>query len=376
MDEKQKKIKVAQVVGKWVGGGVENFLMNYYRNIDKSKIQFDFIIDSDSTIVPREEIEKMGGKIIDIPPYQKIFRYTKELKKIFKENKYEIVHSHLNSLSIFPLYCAWKEKIPVRIAHSHSTTNKKEWKKNILKNVLKPFSKIFATNYFACSEHAGRWLFGNKAFERGKVTIINNAINIKNFIFNQEIRNKIRANFNVEDKLVLGHVGRFVKQKNHEFLIDIFNEVQKAKENSVLFLIGEGPLKTQIKEKVKRLGLEEKVYFLGIKNNVNELMQMMDCFVFPSLYEGLGIVLIEAQTSNLPCIASTEVPREVKVNENVLFCKLNENPKEWSNKIIELIDKEEQRNGKENLNSLSKYNIEVEANNLLEIYMKLEGNKK
>lgn len=376
MDEKQKKIKVAQVVGKWVGGGVENFLMNYYRNIDKSKIQFDFIIDSDSTIVPREEIEKMGGKIIDIPPYQKIFRYTKELKKIFKENKYEIVHSHLNSLSIFPLYCAWKEKIPVRIAHSHSTTNKKEWKKNILKNVLKPFSKIFATNYFACSEHAGRWLFGNKAFERGKVTIINNAINIKNFKFNQEIRNKIRANFNVEDKLVLGHVGRFVKQKNHEFLIDIFNEVQKAKENSVLFLIGEGPLKTQIKEKVKRLGLEEKVYFLGIKNNVNELMQMMDCFVFPSLYEGLGIVLIEAQTSNLPCIASTEVPREVKVNENVLFCKLNENPKEWSNKIIELIDKEEQRNGKENLNSLSKYNIEVEANNLLEIYMKLEGNKK
>lgn len=374
MDE--KKIRIAQVVGKWVGGGVENFLINYYRNIDKSKIQFDFIIDSDSTIVPREEIEKLGGEIIEIPPYQKIFSYTKELKKIFKENKYEIVHSHLNSLSVFPLYCAWREKIPVRIAHSHSTTNKKEWKKNILKNVLKPFSKIFATNYFACSEHAGRWLFGNKTFERGEVTIIKNAIDIKKFKFNQEIRNKIRINFKVEDKLVLGHVGRFVKQKNHEFLIDIFNEVQKEKENSVLFLIGEGPLEIQIKEKVKILGLEEKVHFLGIRNNVNELMQMMDCFVFPSLYEGLGIVLIEAQTSNLPCVASTEVPKEVKINENVSFCELNENPKEWSNKILDLIGKEEQRNGKENLNSLSKYNIEVEANNLLEIYLKLEGKRR
>lgn len=376
MDEETEKIRIAQIVGKWVGGGVENFLMNYYRNIDKSKIQFDFIIDSDSTVIPRDEIEGLGGKIIEIPPYQKIFKYTKELKKVLKENNYQIVHSHLNSLSVFPLYCAWKEKIPVRIAHSHSTTNKKEWKKNILKNILKPFSKIFATNYFACSEHAGRWLFGNQTFEKGKVTIIHNAIDVEKFKFKQEIRDNIRKKFKFKEQLVLGHVGRFVKQKNHEFLIDIFNEVQKENENSVLILIGEGPLEDKIKEKVKKIGLEKKVYFLGIRDDVNELMQMIDCFVFPSLYEGLGIVLIEAQTSNLPCIASTEIPKEVKINENVSFCRLNKNPKDWSNEILKLVNKEEQRISKEDIISLSKYNIKVEVNKLLEIYLKLEGNEK
>lgn len=372
----EKSIKVAHIVGKWVGGGVENFLLNYYKKIDKNKIQFDFIIDSDSTHVPREEIEKLGGKVIEIPPYQKIFSYIKELKRILKENKYEIVHSHLNSLSVFPLYCAWKTNIPIRIAHSHSTTNKKEWKKNIVKNILKPFSKIFATDYFACSEHAGRWLFGNKTFERGEVTIINNAIDIEKFQFDKNIRNKLRKEFKVEDKLVLGHVGRFVKQKNHDFLIDVFNNVQKERENSVLFLIGDGPLEEQIKSKVKKLGLEEKVYFLGIKDNVNELMQMMDCFVFPSLYEGLGIVVVEAQAANLPCVVSTEVPKEVNSTRSVIFCSLNDEIKKWTESILMSTLSEEQRKNKNNYEKLKNYNINNEADKLLKIYFDLKGKRK
>lgn len=261
----EKPIRIAHVVGKMVGGGVESFIMNYYRHIDRNKIQFDFIIDSDSTVVPREEIENMGGRIIEIPPYQKIFRYIRELKKILKENKYKIVHSHLNSLSVFPLYCAWVANVPVRIAHSHSTTNKKEWKKNLIKNILKPFSKIFATDYFACSEHSGRWLFGGKAFETNKVHIINNAIDIEKFVYNKEIRNKKREELGIsKNTLVIGHIGRFVKQKNHEFLVNIFYELHKKHQDSVLILVGEGPLKEDIKEKVNRIRLKRCSIFFRI----------------------------------------------------------------------------------------------------------------
>lgn len=333
MNDTRAPIRIAQVMGKMNSGGVESFVMNYYRKMDKDKIQFDFIVDEDSELPQKEEIEKLGGNIIRVPSYQHIFKYMNRLIKIFNENNYEIVHSHLNSLSVFPLCCAYIAKVPYRIAHSHSTSNRKEKIKNILKNILKPFSKIFATNYFACSEHAGRWLFGDKTFDFGKVNIVHNAIDVDRFKFNEEIRKKVRKDLNLEGKFVIGHVGRFVTQKNHEFLIDIFNEVCKEKEESVLLLIGEGPLENKIRDKVKSLKLEKKVYFLNVRNDVNELMQAMDIFVFPSLYEGLGIVAIEAQCSGLKCICSTEVPNEVKVSNAIDFIELN-NITEWKYKIL------------------------------------------
>lgn len=308
--------------------------MNYYKNIDRSKVQFDFIVDEDSSYIPQEEIERMGGKVIIVPPYQKIFKYIRTLKKIFEENNYKIVHSNLNTLSVFPLFVAKLAGVPVRIAHSHSTSNKKEWKKNILKNILRPFSKLFATDYFACSEYSGRWLFGNKTFEDGKVTIIKNAIDVDKFKYNEEIRNKIREQLNIENKLVIGHVGRFVEQKNHEFLIDIFNEIHKKKEASILLLIGDGPLEDKIKKKVKSLHLEDVVIFLGVKSNVNEYMQAMDIFVFPSLYEGLGIVAIEAQVSKLPVFISDAVPDEVIISNNIYKINLTDNDDVWSDKVL------------------------------------------
>lgn len=288
MENVDEKIIIAHIMGKWNGGGVESVVMNYYRNIDRNKIQFHFLCDEDSTDIPYEEIEKLGGKVIVIPPYQKLFKYQKELYRIFKENNYKIVHSHINALSVFPLRIAKKAKIPVRIAHSHSTSNKKEWKKNILKMILRPLSKLYANNYFACTEYAGKWLFGKKVVERKELNVINNAIDLKKFEFNENIRKALREKLGIkDDTLIIGHVGRFMKQKNHEFLIEVFNEVYKKNQNTLLILIGQGPLLSEIKQKAINLNIEDKIRFIGQVTDVEKYYNIMDIFLFPSIYEGL-----------------------------------------------------------------------------------------
>ena len=269
-------------------GGVESVVMNYYRNIDRNKIQFHFLCDEDSTDIPYEEIEKLGGKVIVIPPYQKLFKYQKELYRIFKENNYKIIHSHINALSVFPLRIAKKAGVPIRIAHSHSTSNKKEWKKNILKMILRPFSKLYANNYFACTEYAGKWLFGKKVVERKELNVINNAIDLKKFEFNENTRKALREELGIkDDTLIIGHVGRFMKQKNHEFLVEVFNEVYKKNQNTLLILIGQGPLLSEIKEKAINLNIEDKIKFIGQVTDVEKYYNIMDIFLFPSIYEGL-----------------------------------------------------------------------------------------
>lgn len=288
MENVDKKIIVAHIMGKWNGGGVESVVMNYYRNIDRNKIQFHFLCDEDSTDIPYEEIEKLGGKVIVIPPYQKLFKYQKELYRIFKENNYKIVHSHINALSVFPLRIAKKAGVPIRIAHSHSTSNKKEWKKNILKMILRPLSKLYANNYFACTEYAGKWLFGKKVVERKELNVINNAIDLKKFEFNENTRKALREELGIkDDTLIIGHVGRFMKQKNHEFLVEVFNEVYKKNQNTLLILIGQGPLLSEIKQKAINLNIEDKIKFIGQVTDVEKYYNIMDIFLFPSIYEGL-----------------------------------------------------------------------------------------
>lgn len=367
---KKEPIRIAQIVGKWLGGGVEAVVMNYYRHIDRSKIQFDFICDSDSTNIPYEEIKSLGGKVILVPPYQKINKYIKELTKVLKDGNYKIVHSHLNTLSIFPLYCAKKAKVPVRIAHSHSTTNKAEWKKNLMKQILRPFSKVFATDYFCCSELAGRWLFGNKEYDKGNVYLLNNAIDLGKFTYNEKIRKEKRKELKIDnDTLVVGHIGRFVAQKNHTFLIDIFNEIHKKNDNTLLLLAGQGPLEQVIQEKVNKLGLTNNVKFLGQRNDVNELYQAFDIFLLPSLYEGLPVVGVEAQASGLLCVLSDAMTKETKVLNNTIFMSLNENPKKWADKIIENSKKYNRINAQE----ITKkgFNIEKEVKKLEINYIKI-----
>ncbi len=331
----KKEIVVAHIIGKWLGGGVESVVMNYYRHIDRTKIQFDFICDEDSTNIPYEEIEKLGGRVILIPPYQKLFKYHNKLKKILKDGNYKIVHSHINTLSIFSLFAAKCAGVPVRIAHSHSTTNKKEKKKNLLKQALRPFSKVFATDYMCCSELAGRWLFGNKEYDKGNIYLLNNAIDLDKFKYDEKIRSEKRKKLNIsDDTLVIGHVGRFVEQKNHRFLIDIFNEIHKQNSNSILLLAGQGPLMEEIKSKVESLGLEKFVIFLGQRNDIDELYQAFDVFCLPSLYEGLPVVGVEAQATGLLCIFSDDMTKETKVLDTTEFLSLKQSAEEWANDIV------------------------------------------
>lgn len=374
--KKEKPIVVAQIMGKWFGGGVEAVIMNYYRNIDRSKVQFDFICDEDSTNIPYDEIKKLGGRVIICPPYQKIFEYERFLIDLFKKNKYKIVHSNINTLSIFPLRAAKKAGVPIRIAHSHSTTNKKEWKKNLMKQALRPFSKKYATDYFACSELAGRWLFGDKTFEQGKVTIINNAIDLDKFKYDEKIRKDKRKELGIkDDTLVIGHIGRFVAQKNHIFLIDIFNELHKKEKDSILLLIGQGPLMNEIKQKVEVLGISDSVRFLGQRDDVSELYQAFDVFLLPSLYEGLPVVGVEAQATGLLCELSSDMTNETKVLDTTRFMSLDDTAEEWATIIL---DDYSMFKRKDTTSEITKnnFNIRMEAKKIEEKYkVLLNGGK-
>lgn len=372
--ETKEPIRVASVIGRYIGGGVEAVTINYYRNIDKSKVQLDFICDEDSTNIPYEEIEEMGGKIIIIPSYSKPFKYHKELKRVLKEGNYKIVHSNINTLSVFSLFAAKCAGVPVRIAHSHSTTNKKEKKKNLMKQVLRPFSKVFATDYMCCSELAGRWLFGDKEYDKGNVYLLNNAIDLDKFKYNETLRKKKRKELGIkDDTLVIGHIGRFVAQKNHDFLIDIFNEIHKKNNNSVLLLAGQGPLMDDVKDKVKELNLEDSVKFLGQRNDANELYQAFDVFLLPSLYEGLPVVGVEAQASGLLCYLSDDMTKETKVLDITKFMSLNNTPKEWANNILDDVKKYKRIDTSKEMTAKN-FNIKEEAKKLEEYYLNIYNN--
>ena len=365
-----EKIRVAHIMGKMVGGGVENFVMNYYRNINRNKIQFDFICDEDSTNIPYDEIKSLGGKVILIPPYQKIFSYQRALKKVLQEGNYKIVHSHINTLSVFSLFAATRAKVPIRIAHSHSTSNPCEYTKNIMKNMLRPFSKLCATDYFACSDEAGIYQFGKKVFDRKQITIINNAIDIEKYQYNEKVRRAFRKKYGIKDDyLVLGHAGRFSSSKNHNLLIDILEFCYKENKNVVLLLAGSGPLEKKIKEKVKKLNLEDNVRFLGQIDNVNELLQCVDIFVLPSLYEGLGLVLIEAQAAGCYVVASDKVPEQARVCDDFKFISLKNDCSVWTKEILN-VKLEKRKDNFTNL-EIGGYNIKKEAVKLENIYIEL-----
>ena len=366
MSEKQPII-VAQVMGKWLGNGVESVIMNYYRHLDHSKVQFDFICDEDSTRIPYDEIKKLGGRVFLVPKYQNLPKYLKVLEKLFKENQYRIVHSNINTLSVFPLYAAKKAGVPIRISHSHSTSNPKEWKRNLIKNILRPFSKRYATDYFACSEKTGIYQFGKR--KNKLVKIIPNSIDIEKFKFRPKDRQEIRTELGIEENtIVIGHIGRFVETKNHQFIIHSFSKLHQKNPNTKLILIGDGPLLEKTRKTVRDLGLEESVLFLGRKENIAPYYSVFDIFFLPSLYEGMPMSGIEAQVSGLKCIFSSSFSKDTAIIPgNVLF--LSNKNKESLIKGVDYFNKQI-KNREVSLKEIEKVDIEKNAPILQSRYSK------
>lgn len=333
----KEPIRVLQIIGLSCGGGVESVIMNYYRHLDKEKVQFDFIVHKEPLQSFVEEARSMGAKVYEITPYnQNIFKFTYEIFNIIKKGNYRIVHSNMNSLSGFPLLAAYLAGTQVRILHNHTTDTKEEGIRTTIKRMLRPFAKVFANQYWACSKLAGEWMYGKRAVENGRVTVINNAIDLDKFAFNQVKRDELRKEFGLEGKFVVGHVGRFMKQKNHEFLIDVFAEVIKQKENAILLLIGDGPLTRFIKDKVDKLNLTDKVIFLGVRNDVADLYNVMDVFVLTSFYEGLPVVGVECQANGLPFICSDNVTKEIVLSKAIELLSLNSSKEQWAEKAIKV----------------------------------------
>lgn len=320
----EKPIRVAQVVGKMMGGGVESVVMNYYRHVDRSRVQFDFLVDADSTRVPAEEICSMGGRVFKIPPYQHPVAYRKALLRLFRAEHWTIVHSHINTLSVFSLSAAKAAGVPVRIAHSHSTMGKGEYGKNLMKLALRPFATVFPTHCFACSLYSGTWLFGKSAF-----TVIPNAIELKDFRFSERTREQVRSELDISpETLLIGHVGRFVPQKNQPFLVNVLARLLHQGTEAMVAFVGDGPDRQSVIRHAEKLGVQDRVLFLGQRSDVNRLYQAFDVFCLPSIYEGLPLVGIEAQRAGLPCFFSDAVSREVDVAGSAQFLPI-ESPDEW-----------------------------------------------
>ena len=356
-------IRVLQIIGSMNLGGAENFLMNVYRKIDRTKVQFDFVVHKQGVF--DDEIKKLGGEIYYIKPLQKVgpIKYKKELKGIFDSKKYRIVHSQIDQVSGFILKVAYQCGIPVRIAHSHSSKNSNSFVGKIYKSYLQKKINKYSTKRYACSDKAGKWLYKRADFE-----VINNGIDINKFVFNANERKKMRKQYNIDDStLVIGHVGRFMDAKNHEYLIDIFNDYNKnVNANSALLLIGSGELKEKIILKVNKLNLNKNVIFLEGLTDVYRYYNMMDIFVFPSIYEGLPLTLIEAQVNGLKCLISKNVTSQCQITNKCEFLDINQSSQIWANKIT----KSENRIVNKNSKKILSFNSQNIANKLCEFYVK------
>lgn len=331
-------IRVLMVVTTLDRGGIENMLMNCYRAVDRSKVQFDFLTHRRHKFDFEDEVLELGGKIYRVSNVNPLpwSWYNKELDAFFdKHNEYRIVHSHINAFSAYVLRAAQKHGVPIRIAHSHTSKTEKTFK-GFIKIISKRLLQLYCNYRFACGSDAARYLFGEKNYTNGRIKIINNAIDVERYRFNPTVRGTKRKELGITEDLVIGHVGRFFTPKNHDFIIDVFNEVLKREPKSKLLLVGTGEKESEIKEKVNGLGISENVEFLGVRSDVNEILQAMDIFLFPSLYEGLPVTLIEAQASGLKIAASSNIDNRVDITGNIKFLELDDGTQTWAEEMLKM----------------------------------------
>lgn len=350
-------------------GGAETMVMNYYRHIDRTRVQFDFLVHREQRGAYDDEIERMGGRIYRMCPVypQNFSRYKRDLRTFFRTHpEYKIIHSHMSELGYFAFREAERQGVPVRICHAHNAPHGFD-AKMIIRTYFKKRMMPYLTHLFMCGEESGKWLYGEK--NKSRFIMLNNAIDAAVYSFDASKREEMRRQLGLTGELVIGHVGRFNPQKNHAFLLDIFAALLKKELNAALLLVGGGADMPKIQAKVQELGIAEHVRFLGVRSDVADLMQAMDVFVFPSLYEGLPVTMVEAQASGLPCIISDKVPPECILTDGLVnIMPLSASPEAWAEKILAM--RAVPRTDRHEKIAAHGFDISTEAVKLQEFYIK------
>lgn len=359
-------IRVLQVIGSMNCAGAENLLMNIYRHTDRTKVQFDFLVCTKEKADFDDEIEALGGRIhreLEYINSKNILKYPSMSTRFFKTHNYKIVHCHIGSIAYFVLKSA-KKYGAVTIAHSHATDY------GLLYKLLTLPTPKVADYLFACSKEAGNDRYGEKNFSKQTSRIINNAICVEKFIFDAEKRLALRKEMSLENDFVIGHIGRFYDQKNHTFLIDIFKEILQKKKNAKLVLVGEGKLEDSIKQKVEESGISNSVIFTGLVDNPEEIMNVFDIMLFPSLFEGLPLSIVEAQANGLRCLLADTISPDTKLTDLVEFYSLDNSATEWASKVLSYGDYEHRTDTFKQIKDAG-YDSSEQAKELEEFYLSL-----
>ncbi len=325
--------RMLHIVGSMSPSGIGNYIMNVYRNIDRQKVQFDFIVHEHRDVSFDEEIASLGGRLFyvtrkAVSPFKNFW----EIRNVVKKGNYDIVFRHTDIATVaLDLLAAKLGGAGVRIAHSHSTSTSAAG----MHRLFRPLLNALCTERFACSEQAGRWLYGGKRFE-----VIPNAIDLSEFSYDRESREETRRREGLADAFVVGHVGNLLPVKNHLFMLEIMAELIKRRPDAKLLFVGDGAMRAQIEERKKALGLGGQVVLMGVRTDTAALLRAMDVFLFPSLYEGLPIALVEAQCCDLPCLISDTVADEAVVTQDVQKLSLQSPPSKWAERIAALAGRE------------------------------------
>lgn len=379
MSGKKEPIRVLQYIGSLEAGGSQSMIMNIYRNIDRSKVQFDFVVDrkGKNDLFYKDEIESLGGKVYVFDEYFKgynYFAFTKQWKEFFKKHpEYKIIHCHVRSVASIVLKIA-KQNGLVTICHSHSTSNGKGIKA-VAKKMLQSRIHKYCDYYFACSEESARWLYGENITKSDKCIILNNAIDASKYTFDEKVRARVRKELGLEDKKVLGQIGRIEKVKNYDFSIELLSRLLKEDDKYFLLIVGAGSLENSIIEKAKKLGVDKNMLILKNRSDIPELLQAMDVFIMPSLYEGLPVAFVEAQAAGLSCVISDEVKDGWLVNKDIVSISLDDINK-WVKTISKKVLAGELHNN--NFVEIKKQGFDIEANAvmLMNFYCKVLERRK
>lgn len=389
-------IRILQHVRVLDSGGIEAFIFANLRAMDRNKVVFDFLVTRDKKEFYDEEVTKLGCKkiVLNYKHHKNSFlnplSQARAFYKFCKENKdvYKVIHfQSIGANGFFDIIAASMAGIPWRIAHSHIANDIKPSHNSNKKTasslrgffvkarqaIIRKLVTKFSTNYFGCSKMACEWMFTKKANKTGKTVVVNNPIDVKKFEFSKEDRDKIRAELGVNDKYVIGHVGRFVYSKNHMFLLESFSAVVKNNRDAMLVLVGGGKLKLEIESKISELGIKDNVILYGETTEVNRIYNAFDMFLFPSHYEGLGIVLVEAQANGLPVIASDTIPKEVNLTDNFEFLPLSLGSEKWANRISERMNETRNLKNAQKIYAAG-YDIKDVSKFLQDTYIKLYNN--